>query len=394
MNELAKLAFEGKIVLPDGLLENGLVTVKGERIVYVGERIPLNGHYEVKKVHGYLWPGLIDIHVHGSGGADALDDSEEALTQMARSLLRFGVTGFLPTTMTVAKPVLAKAVSNIVCSATRIHDGAEVLGIHLEGPWLSPYYMGAQNPSYLVAPSETEAEWAVNTSQGMLKLVTLAPERSGALEAIRVFAKNKVVVSLGHTDATWVQVESAVEAGASHVTHVFNAMRALHHREPGMAGAALTEDRLSVELIADGLHVHPAIIKILTKLKTLDQLLLISDGISAVGMRDGEYQLGGLPIIVRNGQATLGNGTLAGSLLTLNKAIFNMISLTNIPLWQAVRMASLTPAKKLGIANEYGSIEIGKKANLVVVDEAARVELVYREGKQLYRRPGYEENSC
>ena len=394
MSELAKLAFEGKIVLPDGLLENGLVIVKGERIVYVGERIPLDGHYEVKKVHGYLWPGLIDIHVHGSGGANVLDDAEEALPQMARSLLRFGVTGFLPTTMSVAKPVLAKAVSTIVRSASRIHDGAEVLGIHLEGPWLSPHYMGAQNPSYLAAPSETEAEWAVNTCQGMLKLVTLAPESSGALEAIRVFAKNKVVVALGHAGATWVQVETAVEAGASHVTHIFNAMRGLHHREPGMAGAALAEDRLSVELIADGLHVHPAIIKLLTRVKTPDQLLLISDGISAVGMQDGEYQLGGLPIVVREGQAALKNGTLAGSLLTLNKAVFNMIYFTNIPLWQAVRMASLAPAKKLGIANEYGSIENGKKANLVVVDEAARVEMVYREGKQLYRRSAYEENSC
>ena len=392
MRCLAKVAFQGKIVLPDGLLENGLLIVKGERIVYVGKKIPLND-CEIINVKGYLWPGLLDIHVHGSGGADVLDDSEGALPQMARSLIRFGVTGFLATTMTAAKPVLARAMSNIVRSASRIPDGAEVLGIHLEGPWLSKDYLGAQNPSYIAASSESEAKWAINTSQGMLKLVTLAPESPGVLKAIRVFTENRIVVSLGHSDATWVQVETAVAAGASHVTHVFNAMRGLHHREPGMAGAALAEDRLSVELIADGWHVHPAIIRIIAKVKPSDQLILVSDGISAVGMPDGEYQLGGLPIVVREAQARLGNGALAGSLLTLNKAVFNMASFAHIPLWQAVRMASLAPAKKLGIDSEYGSIEKGKKANLVIVDEAARVELVYREGRQVYRRPGYEENS-
>lgn len=208
---------------------------------------------------------------------------------MAKSLIRFGVTGFVPTTMTVPKPDLEKAIVNIVRSAQQISDGAEVLGIHLEGPWISPICGGAQNPAYIVSPSADEAKWAIELSQGMLKLVTLAPECPGAQEAIGMFVKNNVVVSLGHTDATWAQVETAVESGASHVTHVFNAMRGLHHREPGIAGAALVEERLTVEVIADGFHVHPAILNILIKTKGADQLILVSDGVSAVGMPGQVY---------------------------------------------------------------------------------------------------------
>lgn len=374
----------GRIVLEDGILEDGIVAMEGETIQYVGP--PLAEYRQAAeyiRTDGYIWPGLIDIHIHGAGGSDVMDGTPEAIATISRTLMRFGVTGFLATTVTGNKPQLERAMSNVVNQAPYLVDGAEVLGIHLEGPWICPERCGAQNPEFIVDPGPEDAAWAMDKSEGTLRVVTMAPERPGAMETIRELTQNGVIVSVGHSDATYEQVIAAAEAGATHLTHCFNGMRGLHHREPGVVGAGLADDRFSLELIADGHHVHPGAIKLLIKVKGPDDMMLISDGMRAVGMPAGEYELGGLRVFSDGETVRLESGSLAGSLLTLDAAVRNTVTYGDIPLYKAVKMASLTPAKRIGVDGEMGSIREGKLADLVIVDDQCRVERVWRRGKEL-----------
>lgn len=374
----------GRIVLEDGILEDGIVAMEGETIQYAGP--PLAEYRQAAeyiRTDGYIWPGLIDIHIHGAGGSDVMDGTPEAIATISRTLMRFGVTGFLATTVTGNKPQLERAMSNVVNQAPYLVDGAEVLGIHLEGPWICPERCGAQNPAFIVDPEPEDAAWAIDKSEGTLRVVTMAPERPGAMDTIRELTKRGVIVSVGHTDATYEQVLAAAEAGATHLTHCFNAMRGLHHREPGVVGAGLVDDRFTVELIADGYHVHPGVIKLLAKVKGPDDMMLISDGMRAVGMPAGEYELGGLRVFSDEETVHIENGSLAGSLLTLDAAVRNTVTYGDIPLYKAVKMASLTPAKRIGVDGEMGSIREGKLADLVIVDDQCRVERVWRKGKEL-----------
>lgn len=374
----------GRVILEDGVLEDGMVVVEGEAIKYVGP--PLAEYRQVPeqiRTNGYIWPGLIDIHIHGAGGKDVMDATPEAIETISRTLGRYGVTGFLATTVTGNKQHLERAMANVVNQAPYLQNGAEVLGIHLEGPWICPERRGAQNPEFIVDPEPEDAEWAVNQSEGTLRIVTMAPERPGALETIRELVKRGVIVSIGHTDATYEQVLEAAEAGATHLTHCFNGMRGLHHREPGVVGAGLVDERLSLELIADGHHVHPGAIQLLVNVKGPDDLMLISDGMRAVGMPPGESELGGLRVFSDGETVRLENGSLAGSLLTLDAAVRNMVEFGKVPLYKAVKMASLTPAKRIGVDGELGSIKEGKLADLVVVDEHCQVQRVWRKGREI-----------
>ncbi|BCU82700.1 N-acetylglucosamine-6-phosphate deacetylase [Polycladomyces abyssicola] len=372
----------GRVVLADGILDDGMVVFQGERILYVGPYLEEYGKRGlVQKTTGFIWPGLIDVHVHGAGGADVMDGTPSSLRTMAKTLARHGVTGFLATTMTMDRPRLERALANVAAEAPRMREGAEILGVHLEGPWICPRHRGAQNPAYISDPRPEDAEWAWNASDGWLRWVTLAPERPGALELIQLFADRGVVVSAGHTGATYEEMQDAITAGVTHATHCFNAMTGLHHRQPGAVGAVLTDDRLTTEVIADGFHVHPAVIRLLAKVKDKDRLLLISDGIRAVGLPDGRYELGGLTVYAKEGKATLEDGGLAGSLLTMDAAVRNIARYAHIPLWKAVRMASLVPAKKLGLDDRMGSLEIGKWANIVMTDENCRVLRVWVKGR-------------
>ncbi|MBN2908947.1 N-acetylglucosamine-6-phosphate deacetylase [Polycladomyces sp. WAk] len=372
----------GRVVLADGILDDGMVVFQGERILYAGPCLEEYGQRGVvQKTTGFIWPGLIDVHVHGAGGADVMDGTPSSLRTMAKTLARHGVTGFLATTVTMDRPRLEKALANVAAEAPRMREGAEVLGVHLEGPWICPRHRGAQNPAYITDPRPQDAEWAWNASDGWLRWVTLAPERPGAPELIRRFADRGVVVSAGHTGATYEEMQEAIAAGVTHATHCFNAMTGLHHRQPGTVGAVLSDDRLTTEVIADGFHVHPAVIRLLAKVKERDSLLLITDGIRAVGLPDGRYELGGLTVYAKAGKATLEDGGLAGSLLTMDEAVRNMARYAHIPLWKAVRMASLAPAKKLGLDDRMGSLETGKLANIVLTDENCRVLRVWVKGR-------------
>ena len=388
MESRTRTVLRGRVVLEDGVLEDGMVVVSGETIEYVGPLlttyIQTGKHIRTK---GYIWPGLIDLHIHGAGGKDVMDATPDAIETISHTLGRYGVTGFLATTVTGKKGHLERAMANVVNQAPYLQNGADVLGIHLEGPWICPERRGAQNPENIVDPEPGDAEWAVQKSEGTLRIVTMAPERPGAMEMIRELVDRGVIVSVGHSDATYEEVIAAAEAGATHLTHCFNGMRGLHHREPGVVGAGLEDERFSLELIADGHHVHPGAMRLLAKVKGADDLILISDGIRAVGMPEGEYELGGLPVFSDGETARLEDGSLAGSLLTLDAAVRNMVEYGKVPLYKAVKMASLPPAKRIGVDGEMGSIKEGKLADLVVVDENCRVQRVWRKGKEIMEKP-------
>lgn len=386
-----KTVLRGKVVLAEGVLEDGVVVIAGKRIGYVGPPLAKYQRIERKVASGFIWPGLIDLHVHGAGGYDVMDATPEALETIAQTLVRYGVTGFLATTLTAGKPHLERVLANVAKVAPHLDCGAKLLGIHLEGPWICSRYRGAQNPEYIVEPVAGDAQWAIKKGNGQLRLVTLAPELPGALELIRSFVQRNVLVSIGHTGATYEEAEAGVVAGATQVTHCFNAMSGLHHRHPGVAGMALVNERLRVELIADGFHVHPAVVKLLAKVKGARGLLLISDGMRAVGMPCGKYDLGGLQVMAQDGKATLDDGSLAGSLLTLDQAVRNMVRYADLPLWQAVRMASLTPAEALGMDHETGSLAQGKRADVVVTDEQCYIQQVWVEGRFLWSKPDNDE---
>lgn len=378
---MTKKRFIGNIVLPDRVLMNGQVTVQDGRIVDIvpAQSVDEGDMETILVEEGYLWPGLIDLHVHGSGGADIMDGTPEAFSTVSKTLLSYGVTGYLATTVTADKASLTRVFDALDHWQNGV-GGAEILGVHLEGPWICPQYKGAQNPEFIQTPQSGDGKWASETSRGKLKIVTLAPEQPGVSTVISELVQEGVIVSIGHTNATYEQVEAAVQCGASQVTHTFNAMRGLHHREPGVVGAALGMEQLHCEVIADGHHVHPKAVELLVKTKGIDKTLLISDGISAVHMPEGTYELGGLMVHTLDGKATLADGTLAGSLLTLNKAVMNTVRFVNIPIWQAVRMASLNPATRLGLEADLGSIEIGKRAHLVAVDSIGQVQQVWMDG--------------
>jgi N-acetylglucosamine-6-phosphate deacetylase len=346
-------------IVDEEQLDNGIVTLDGEGL--------------------YLAPGFIDLHIHGCAGYDTMDDSPQALAQIAQNIVRTGVTAFLPTTMTMD-------FSEITCALERIRQqmsqlgGAQILGCHLEGPFLSEAYAGAQDPNYLMKPDFEK----VRPYLDVIRIVTLAPENANSNEFIKECCKHNVLISIGHSNATLHEVSMAIAAGASRVTHTFNAMSGLHHRAPGVVAAAMLHD-VTCELIADNVHVHPQIQQLLLKVKGIDEIVLVTDAIRACLLKAGDYDLGGQPVKVSGGEARLKNGQLAGSVLTLNTAVKNFIKNTGVTLWEAIRLVSLNPATELGLTNK-GSIEVGKDADLVLLDPDINIEMVLVAGQMAYRR--------
>ncbi|GAA4713437.1 N-acetylglucosamine-6-phosphate deacetylase [Brevibacillus fulvus] len=380
----------GRLVLPDQIVDEGVLLTEGSKIIYAGSRAacPFSAT-NAEQVDGWIWPGLIDTHIHGIGGSDVMDGTPEALAVISQSLAKYGVTGFLATTMTAEVNRLVEVVENAVRKAREPQEalsGARLLGIHLEGPWINPELKGAQNGEFVVNPTREQVERIYHAAQGLLRTVTIAPELPGAAEAIRFLKGQGVTVSAGHTNAKFAEVEEAIKEGVAHFTHCFNAMRGLHHREPGVVGAAMVHDELSTELIADGIHVHPAVMKILYKVKQEKRIALISDAMRATGMANGEYDLGGQMIQVRDGMATLPDGTLAGSVLTLNRAVANLVTLSGVPLPDAVRMASLTPAEIIGVSARKGQLKTGYDADVTIVSNQFEVLQTFVEGKLVYQK--------
>jgi N-acetylglucosamine-6-phosphate deacetylase len=320
----------------------------------------------------YIAPGFIDVHVHGIAGADAMDGSQDSLARIAERFASHGVTGFLPTTMTESLDVTLRAAHQIQefmsTQTDRAPAGAQALGIHLEGPWISPQYKGAQNEQHILAPDEQTVHRMLDAAPGTVKIVTLAPELPGADDTIRLLREQGIYVSIGHTGATYEQALQAVALGATHITHCFNAMTGLNHRKPGVVGAALMVDDLFAELIADGVHVHPDVMRLLIRAKGRDRVMLITDAMAAAECPDGTYALGGQAVFVRDGEARLSDGTLAGSTLVLDRAVRNLVQLCRISLVDAVYMASTTPAAAIGLGANKGRICAGYDADFTILD--------------------------
>ena len=331
-------------------------------------------------------PGFIDQHVHGAGGSDGMDGTVEDISIIANTLAKEGTTSFLVTTMTQSKENILKAMHAVQeYREADKKDGARVVGIHLEGPFIAAAHKGAQPLEYVATPDVSVFDEYNQASGNAIKIVSLAPEIDGADTLIKHLAENGVVASIGHTGAKYKDVENAVSVGAKNVTHTYNAQSALHHREIGVVGSAMLINELNCELIADTIHVSVPAMRLLVKNKHTDKISLITDAMRAKGIPDGESELGGQKVFVKNGEARLADGTLAGSVLRMNKAIENVVTKVGVPFTQAVDYATINPARLLGIDNEAGSIKVGKRADFTVLNDKYEVLLTIRGGEIVYK---------
>lgn len=368
----------------------GIITadigIEDGKIAYIGEENP--AIEEIVKTEGGIFvPGFIDEHIHGAGGADAMDATPEALQTISRTLAAEGTTAFLATTMTQSRENIGNALANAkaVMQAGNF-EGAEVVGVHLEGPFISPRHVGAQPPEYVLSPDVKEFDSFQEKAGGSIRMVSLAPEEEGGAGLIAHLKANGVVPSIGHTGAKFSDVEKAVAAGAKCVTHTYNAQTGLHHREAGVVGAALLTDELACEMICDTIHVSVPAIRVFLKNKPREKFILITDAMRAKGMPDGISELGGQQVYVKNGEARLADGTLAGSVLKMNVAVKNLIEKANVSFGDAVDCASFNPAKNLGLDGERGSIEVGKRADITLLNDKFDVLMTIVGGKIVYQK--------
>ncbi|MCK6207761.1 N-acetylglucosamine-6-phosphate deacetylase [Bacillus infantis] len=376
-----------RVLTEDGIIDKGYILVEDGRIKSFGPADELGGQSADKTIEldagATLAPGFIDLHIHGAGGADTMDSTPEALQTIARTLPAEGTTSFLATTITQERSLIEKALANAAAYKPEGTE-AEMLGIHLEGPFINEKRKGAQ-PLEHILKSDVELFKAWQEKSGQLiRLVTLAPELEGGKELVRHLAETGVIASIGHSDADYEEVSEAVEAGATHVTHLFNGMKGLHHREPGTAGAALLFKELIVEMIADGVHVRPEMIKLALNSKGMDGMVLITDSMRAKCLKNGTYDLGGQDVTVKDGMALLEDGTLAGSILRMKDSVKNMTKFADITLAEAVKLASENPAKQLKVFDRKGSIAEGKDADLTVLNENMDIVLTICRGKVAY----------
>lgn len=325
-------------------------------------------------------PGLIDVHNHGNSNADFSDGSLDGLCTMAAYLGRSGVTSFAPASMTLPYDVLSKAFATAVALRDEKPKGSsKILGIHMEGPFFSEKKKGAQNGAYLRNPDAAAVARLADEAQGLLRIVDVAPELEGAVPFVREVSK-RCTVSIAHTDASYDEARAAIDAGATHLTHLFNAMPGIHHRKPGVIAAGAESPSVRAELICDGIHVHPASIRLAFALFGAERMVLISDALRCCGMPDGEYELGGQAVFLKGKTCTLADGTLAGSVTNLFDCMRNVVSY-GIPLEDAVRAASYNPACQLGVQDRVGSIAVGKDADFLVCSADLSLRKVYIDGE-------------
>ena len=369
-----------KFILKDGI-ETGKALLFTDKILgLVNEDEIPEGAKIIDANGGYVAPGFIDLHIHGYLGRDVCDASEESMRIISKGLLENGVTGYLPTTMTVDMSVINAAIDSCrSLMGEEDFDGSTILGVHAEGPFISAAKKGAQDPRYILKP---DAEF-VSDNSDVIRIITLAPEEDKDFSEIRkIKEKTDVVVSMGHTSADYDTAVASTRAGVSHATHLFNAMTPMTHRAPGVVGAALNS-YVSCELIVDGYHVDKNLFDTVYKLKGR-KLCFITDCLPAGGLPEGEYTLGGAKIIYRDNICRLTDGTIAGSVLHLNKGVMNVYRNSNIPLHECVNCASLNPATVIGFADRKGSIEVGKDADIVLLDGEFNVKKTIIGGRVKY----------
>lgn len=336
-----------------------------------------------------LMPGFIDMHIHGREGCDVMDGKLSSLTTIARSLAKHGVVGFLATTVTAKWLDSIQAFTTIGEAAHTCLGGAKVLGAYNEGLFFTDEHKGAHNEKFFLRLTKERVDAIYAATQGTLKVVAMAPEFEDSKEMISYLASLGVKVMLGHTNANFKQTVDALEAGACGGVHIFNGMSGIHHRDPGCAGAVLMDPNALAEVIADGVHLHPSIMQMVYKLKGPEKIALISDCINAGGFDDGTYRLGELDVYVKGGVARTAFGSLAGSTLTLETAIENLVALAHVPLLEAVHMASLVPATFLGLGDKIGSIAVSKQASFAVLNDKHQVQATIIDGKVVFEEEGF-----
>ena len=376
----------GTAITPKGEVVDAGILIRDGEIEMVGPRAAMEspaGAEEVRASESTAIPGFLDVHIHGAGGRDVMEADEAALSTITGRLAAFGTTSLLATTVTASADETVRAVEGIakyISGQYQTSDPrAEILGIHFEGPFLSKARRGVHPTEWLQLPSAELLQRFLHAAAGNARILTIAPELLGAMPCIDAARSLGMVVSMGHTDATYEQARAAVAHGAHHATHVYNAMRPFSHRDPGVIGAVLTAPEVSAELIADGIHVDEIAMKVLLQAKGAHGVILISDGISATGMPDGRYMLGGLEVTVSDGVCRNAEGRLAGSTLTLDRALRNIVKL-GIPLADAVRMLTLNPATLLGIEFKKGALRTGADADIVLLNNALEIERVWVRG--------------
>lgn len=372
-----------KIITPNEILIGHDLLIKDDRIHQIDKSSNFKYLKSIKIIDGrgnYLSPGFIDIHNHGNSGYDVMDSTEEALDNMGMYHISNGVTSYLGTVITSSYESMIDAMGNMV-SYNNKEDIANLLGIHLEGPFFNMIKKGAQPETHIKLPSIEDMKKIIDTCENKLKMVSLAPELNGAIDIIKLLKENNITIAMGHSNATYNEAKKGIEYGANVATHLYNGMRNFSHREPGIIGASLTDNRVFCEIIYDRVHLHDAAVKIAFNMKGSEKIILVSDAMRAAGLNEGVYDLGGQKVNVVDGEARLESGSLAGSTLNLQQAIFNMINYLNIPIYDVVNMASLSPARAIKLDDDIGSIEVGKRADLVLFDSKINIKKVILGGK-------------
>ncbi|AVP65117.1 N-acetylglucosamine-6-phosphate deacetylase [Clostridium botulinum] len=379
-----KAIVNGKIIVGNEILQNKVLLFEKKIIdILDRENVCLSKNDYIIDAKGlYISPGFIDVHIHGSGGKDVMDGEIESIKVISNTIAKRGVTSFLPTTMTMAKERIYKALDVIEQAMNMDLGGAKVLGAHLEGPFINPKYKGAQKVDFIKNPSFD----FIKGYENVIKIITLAPEKDENFKFLKYIKENTdIVLSIGHSDATYEQAMAAIDNGISRATHTFNAMTPLNHRKPGIIGAIMNTD-ISCELIADNIHVHKGAINVLTKIKGKDKIILITDSMRAGCMNNGIWELGGQKVIVKNGSARLEDNTLAGSILTLDNAIKNMKNNIDASLCEIISMVTINPAKDINIYDKKGSIEKGKDSDIVIFDKDINIRMTIVEGNIVYQK--------
>ena len=386
-----KAIVNGKLIMKDRIIYESVIIFDTKIVGIVSKNNFLQYQIEFKGKHKeeilvidakgrYVSPGFIDIHIHGSGGYDTMDASVKALRTIGTTIAANGVTAYLPTTMTMDTTSIYKALNAVREAMSLETKGAKILGVHMEGPFINEKYKGAQKADNIIKPNYD----IIKDYLDIIKMITLAPEKDENHSFIKeVINNSKITLSVGHSDASYEETIKAIEDGITHATHTFNAMTPLNHRKPGVVGAIFTSD-ITCELIADLIHIHPAIFNILINAVHKDKLVLITDSMRAGCMKNGIYDLGGQKVIVKDGAARLEDGTLAGSVLTLNKAVLNMFNNSNLKIYDVVAMASFNPAKVINMDDKKGNLEIGFDADIVIFDNNIDVFATIVEGKVVY----------
>ena len=378
----------GTIVTPFRVVNNGIIIVDNKKIIELGKTadVSMCNDCKVIDVSGrMILPGFVDLLVHGGAGYGFADADHDSIDKVSQYFLENGSTSILAS-------LFAKPEEQLLADLRRVadyiesHPNSNIRGIHMEGPYINKQLKGAMNESYLWKPSVESWNKIWEASKGYIKIMTIAPELPGAFEVMRAAAKEGVVLSIGHSMANYDEIEIAIDNGAAHVTHIFNAMRPFHHRNPGIILGSLLRNELKIELIADTLHVHPAVMELLLKLKGASGIILVSDSIRAGGMHEGEYEFADQKVFMKDKRAFLADGTLAGSTLTLNVAIKNMVETASAKITEAVRMASLNGAKVINLDHKKGILAVGRDADLVVLNEQYEVEATILGGEIAYQK--------